>query len=140
VRQRRFRDPWKTVSDVVLPCDALPQGHRLAFAAEVAAGASAFSWIRGEDLVTVYEAPLLREQPPYRHAFCRVCGSPLPVVLGATNFIVLHVGVLDGDVETRPFRHIFVGQNPSWHAITDAMPQFEQGPPAGQRLPRSIED
>src|SRR5438093_8191191 len=75
-----------------------------AFAAEVAAKASDFRWTRGEDLVTVYEAPLLREPRPYRHAFCRVCGSPLPVPLEGTDFVVLHAGVLDGELATRPVR------------------------------------
>lgn len=97
-----------------------------ACAAELAARASDFRWIRGEALVVVYEAPLLREPPPYRHAFCRVCGSPLPVALEGTGFMVLHAGVLDGEADTRPFRHVFVEQNPSWHAITDALPQFSR--------------
>jgi hypothetical protein len=108
-----------------------------AFAAELATDASGFRWICGEDLITVYEAPLLREPPPYRHAFCRVCGSSLPVPLKGTKFVVLHAGVLDGQPQTRPFRHIFVSQNASWHTITDTMPQFEQHAPPGQRLPRS---
>lgn len=110
-----------------------------AFAAELAAKASDFLWIRGEHLVTVYEAPLLREPPPYRRAFCRVCGSPVPVALEGTDFVVLQAGVLDGNPETRPFRHIFVSQNASWHTIADTMPQFGERPPAGQRLPRSID-
>jgi hypothetical protein len=97
-----------------------------AFAAEVAASASDFRWVRGEDLITIYEAPLLREPPPYRHAFCRLCGSPLPVALEGTTLVVLHAGTLDGNPETRPFQHIFVSQNPSWHTITDTMPQHEQ--------------
>ena len=108
-----------------------------AFAAELAANASDLRWIRGENLVTVYEAPLLREPPLYRRAFCRVCGSPLPVAVEGTNFVVLQAGVLDGDLETRPFCHIFVSQNASWHTITDTMPQFEERSPAGQRLPRT---
>jgi hypothetical protein len=107
-----------------------------AFAAELAAKASRFRWLRGEELVTVYEAPLLREPPPYRHAFCRRCGSPLPVPLEGTDFVVLHAGVLDGAPETRPFRHIFVGQRASWHTIGDDLPQFERHVPAHQHLPR----
>ncbi len=107
-----------------------------AFAVELAANASEFRWIRGEDLVTVYEAPLLREPPPYRRAFCRVCGSPLPVALEGTSFVILHGGGLDGDPGTRPFRHIFVSQRAPWHTITDTMPQYEQHAPAGERLPR----
>ena len=58
-----------------------------AFAAELIALASAFSWTRGAELVTIYEAPLLREPPQYRHAFCRVCGSSLPVRLEGTPFV-----------------------------------------------------
>lgn len=109
-----------------------------AFAAELAATASRLRWIRGEDLVTVYEAPLLREPPPYRHAFCRVCGSPLPVPLEGTDFVVLHAGVLDGEPGTSAFRHIFVEQNAPWYTITDDMPRFDLRPPAGQRLPRRL--
>jgi RimJ/RimL family protein N-acetyltransferase len=110
-----------------------------AFAAELAAKAADLRWIRGEDLVTAYEAPLLREPPPYRHAFCRRCGSPLPVALEGTDFVVLHAGVLDGDPETRALRHIFVGQNPSWHAITDDLPRFEEHAPVEQRLPKKAD-
>lgn len=106
------------------------------FAAELAAKASQLRWTKGEDLVAVYQAPLLREPPPYRHAFCRVCGSPLPVRLEGTEFVALHAGVLDGEPETRPFRHIFVGQDASWHTITDDLPQFAAHAPPGQRLPR----
>jgi len=109
-----------------------------AFAPEVVALASAFQWTRGEDLVTTYEAPLLREPPPYRRAFCRVCGSPLPVALEGTDFVVLQAGVLDGDPETQPFRHIFVGQRAPWHTITDDMPQFAAHDPANERLPRRV--
>jgi hypothetical protein len=105
-----------------------------AFAAELAALASAFRWTRGEDLVTTYEAPLLREPPPYWHSFCRVCGSPLPVALEGTDFVVLHAGVLDGEPETRPFRHIFVAQRAPWHTISDDLPQFEEHDVLDKRL------
>jgi hypothetical protein len=107
-----------------------------AFAPEVAAKASHLRWVRGQELVTVFEAPLLREPPPYRHAFCRVCGSPLPVALEGTDLVVLHAGILDGELETRPFRHVFVGQSPVWHTIADALPQFDLHVPEKQRLPR----
>lgn len=105
-----------------------------AFSPEVAARRSRFRWIRGEELVTVYEAPLLREPPPLRRAFCQVCGSPLPVPLEGTDFVVLLAGVLDDDPGTKPFRHIFVGENAAWYAISDVLPQFEARPPADQRL------
>lgn len=99
-----------------------------AFAAEVAAPASALRWLRGEDLVTVFEAPLIRQPPRYRHAFCRVCGSPVPVALEGTDLVVLHAGVLDGDPAARPFRHIFVEQAATWHTIADDLPRFDRKP------------
>jgi hypothetical protein len=105
-----------------------------AFAAELIALASIFRWTRGADLVVIYEAPLLREPPRYRHAFCRVCGSSLPVRLEGTPFIALHAGVLDGAPPSRPFRHIFVAQRAAWHTITDDMPQFEEHDPTDRRL------
>jgi hypothetical protein len=105
-----------------------------AFSPEVAARASRFRWIRGEELLTRYEAPLLREPPPLRRAFCRVCGSPMPVPLEGTDYLVLLAGVLDDDPGARPFRHIFVGQKAAWDAIADDLPRFEERPPPEQTL------
>lgn len=105
-----------------------------AFATELLARASAFRWTRGAELVTIYEAPLLHEPPPYRHAFCRVCGSSLPVELEGTPFVVLHAGVLDGTPASRPFRHIFVAQQAPWHTIADDMPQFAEHDPADPKI------
>ena len=113
-------------------CSMCRKAQGSAFRTRASVRAADFAWEQGEDLVTFYES-----SPGNRRGFCRVCGSPLPVALEGTNFVVLPAGGLDGNIETRPFRHIFVSQNPSWHSITDTMPQFEQRPPVGQRLPRS---
>lgn len=111
-----------------------------AFAAEVAARRVDFRWTQGVDLVVVYEAPLLREPPAYRRAFCRICGAPLPVVRDGVPFVVLHAGLLDGDPETRPSRHIFTSQKPAWSDIHDELPQFDERPPPEQRLPLTRKD
>lgn len=100
-----------------------------AFAAEVAVDSSGFRWLRGEALVRTWEAPLLREPPAYRRAFCDTCGSPLPVRLEGTSLVVLDAGVLDGDPAIRPAWHAFVGQNAIWHTITDTLPRFDGRPP-----------
>ena len=100
-----------------------------AFAAELAAKATYLRWLRGEELVTVFEAPLLREPPRYRRAFCRVCGSPMPVALEGTDLVVLNAGVLDGEPETQAVQHIFVEQAAPWHAIADDLPRFDRRGP-----------
>jgi hypothetical protein len=108
-----------------------------AFAPELAGRSAGFRWVRGEELISRYQAPLLREPPPYRRCFCRVCGSPLPVMLEGTDFVLVLAGVLDDDPGSRPFRHIFVSQSPAWHTIAgDELPKFPERPPAGERLPR----
>ena len=107
-----------------------------AFAAEAAARASNFRWTRGADLVSLFEAPLLREPPAYRHAFCRICGSPLAVALEGTDLVTIPAGVLNRAPDSRAFCHIFVGQNPAWHLITDDLPRFDGRAPWSHGLPR----
>lgn len=105
-----------------------------AFAPEMAAKKARFRWLRGEELVTTYEAPLLREPPPLRRAFCRVCGSPLPVPLEGTEYVVLLAGVLDDDPGTRPFRRIFLGQDAPWNRADEDLARFDASPPPEQQL------
>lgn len=99
-----------------------------AFSPELLTGRDGFRWLRGEPLIATFEAPLLHEPPPYRRAFCSRCGSPLPIAIEGTPFMVLIAGVLDDDPQTRPFRHAFVGQQACWHDITDTLPRFEGQP------------
>ena len=105
-----------------------------AFAPELAAKRARFRWTAGEDLISRWEAPLLREPPPYRRAFCRICGSPVPVEIEGTEFIGMLAGVLEGDLGTEAFRHIFVDQGAPWHTIGDDLEQFPERPPVGTRL------
>jgi hypothetical protein len=107
-----------------------------AFSPELAVGAEHFRWLRGEENLTHYEAPLLREPPPFRKSFCRSCGSPLPVHSPETGFVILLAGVLDDDPGTRPFRHILLGQGAAWHSVNDELPKLEGLPPPEQRLRR----
>ena len=107
------------------------------FAPEIAVHSSHFRWLEGEELVAVYEAPLLREPPAYRRGFCRVCGSPLPIVDPSAPLVVFLAGVLDDDPRTRPLRHIFAGQAAEWDAICDELPRFNAHVPREQcRLSR----
>ncbi len=108
----------------------------LAVAPEVAAKRDGFRWLRGEELLSRYEAPILKEPPAYRTVFCRVCGSPMPAALEGADLVVLLAGVLDEGADTKPFRHAFVRQRPSWHTITDDLPKFDERPPASEGLPR----
>jgi hypothetical protein len=105
-----------------------------AFQPEMAVAAEGFRWLRGEDQIQVYEAPLLREPPPLRRAFCRVCGSPVPVVREGQPWVGLLAGSLDDDPGERPVRHIFLSQSPAWFEVgDDGLRRYEGRPPASER-------
>jgi hypothetical protein len=104
-----------------------------AVAPELLAPRGGLRWLRGADRIAIYQAPLLREPPPYRRAFCSICGSPLPVEIAGTGWVLLNPGTLDDDPGSRPFRHAFVGQKACWHEITDSLPRFPEQPPPPAR-------
>lgn len=107
-----------------------------AFSPELAAPAERFRLLRGEQNVTRYEAPLLREPPPFRKSFCRSRGSPLPVLQPETGFVIVLAGLLDCDPGVKPFRHIFTSQAPAWDSANDELPKFAERPPPQERLRR----
>ena len=100
-----------------------------AAAPEMLAPANGLKWVRGRGRVRIYEAPLLTEPPRYRRAFCEHCGSPLPVEIDGSGFVILNPGVLDDDPGTREFRHAFVEQKADWHKIAGDLPTFPGRPP-----------
>ncbi len=105
-----------------------------AFAPELAVRTDAFRWTRGEDQLRVYEAPLLREPPPFRRTFCGHCGSPMPTAREGSAFTIILAGVLDEDPRARPFREILLSQAAPWYEHGE-LQRFEGRPPPDQRLP-----
>ncbi|HEV2334377.1 MAG TPA: GFA family protein [Stellaceae bacterium] len=118
-------------------CSLCRKQHGAAFRSRARVRRRDFKWLRGEELVTYYEAT-----PGYRRGFCRICGSPIvnraephshlaqnnPQTL--TEFGIA-LGVLDDDPGVRPESHIFVGSKAPWFEIIDDLPQFERYPPVG---------
>lgn len=100
------------------------------FSPEIAASAEGFEWTGDPELIAIYEAPILHDPPAYRRAFCRTCGSPLPVILREAGIVVLHAGLLDDTTDLHVFRHAFTAQKTACCEITDSAPQYEGQPPA----------
>jgi hypothetical protein len=88
-----------------------------------------FRLVQGEDLITTYEAPILRTPPAYRVSFCRRCGSPVPNPgperPWRQGVLEIPAGLLDDDPGMKPDKHIFVERNPPWFEITDDLPQYD---------------
>jgi hypothetical protein len=115
-------------------CNRCRKAYGSAFAATLYALAAAFRWLRGAAEVVVYAAPLRDSPPPYRHAFCRHCGAPLPIEMRDLGVVELPTGALDDDPGSRPLRHIFTTQRAPWFTLTDALPQYDRHVPRAEHL------
>ncbi len=62
-------------------------------------------------------------------AFCRLCGSNLPVLEDGGNHVIVPAGTLDDDPGVRPVVHIHVASKAPWFEITDDLPRFAAFPP-----------
>ena len=119
-------------------CPRCRKAYGSAFAATYYVLASAFSWTRGAELVTVFQAPLRENPPPYTHAFCATCGSPLPIVMPGLGVVEVPAGVVDDDPGARPLRHLFASKRASWFEITDPLPQYSEHVPPSEHLVRLL--
>ncbi len=59
-------------------CSRCRKASGSAFAAGVGVRTEDFRLLNGKELIKSYEAPILRNPPPYRTSFCTRCGSPVP--------------------------------------------------------------
>jgi len=113
-------------------CSRCRKAYGSAFAATFYVKLSCFRWSRGKDLVVVYDAPIRTEPPAYHHAFCRNCGSPLPIVRRKIGVAEIPAGLVDGDPGIRPLRHIFTRTKAPWFEITDELARHDEGVPAAE--------
>jgi hypothetical protein len=116
-------------------CSRCRKASGSAFVPAIAVRTENFRWVAGQDLVTLYEALVREKPPPYRKAFCRRCGSPLPIVDRELPSVEIPAGALDDDPGTRPLRHIFVGARAPWFSISDELLRYPRHVPDAERLP-----
>jgi hypothetical protein len=105
-------------------CQKCRKANGTAFATNAAIPTSAFSYVKGEELVGEYEST-----PGVFRVFCTRCASPLysrrP---GEPEALRLRIGTLDTPIETKPSMHIFVGSKAEWDEVTDNIPQYHERP------------
>jgi hypothetical protein len=106
-------------------CNRCRKTSGSAFMAAVGVRAAGFRFVRGSELIRTYEAPVLREPPAYRTAFCPRCGSPVPDPEISSDWFEVPAGALDADPGRRPERHIFTHLKSPWFTITDGLPELD---------------
>jgi len=85
-----------------------------------------FAWLSGESQVRNYRLP---EAQRFAVAGCTRCGGSTPVVREGVPFVLVPVGILDGDPVARPEAHIHVASNASWYPFSDDITKFPELPP-----------
>lgn len=108
------------------------------FAATFYVNARDFRWQRGIELVAVFDLPVRDRPPPYRHSFCRTCGSPLPIVHDGMPFVEIPAGLVGDACDARPVDQIFVQQKAAWWRIDPELPSYDVQPPSEVRI-RTLE-
>lgn len=85
----------------------------------------AFTWLRGEDQVVVYD-----HEPAERfgNSFCSNCGSSVPRQADNAPMVNIPAGSLDDAPGLESRGHIFVGSKSNWFDITDQLDQFDEMP------------
>jgi hypothetical protein len=110
-------------------CSRCRKAYGSAFAATFYVKLSSLRWTCGEDLIRVYDAPIVSAPPPYRHVYCAACGSPLPITRSEFGIAEIPAGIVDGDPRSRPACHIFVSRKAAWFEISDELPQHSESAP-----------
>jgi len=105
-------------------CAMCRKAHGAAYGSFLHADGGGFRWLSGTDAVANYAS-----SPGNTRAFCRNCGSNMPVLEDGGEHVIIPAGSLDDDPGVRPVVHIHTASRAPWHAITDALPQFEAFPP-----------
>ncbi len=105
-------------------CSMCRKAHGAAFATYAEIRATQFRFVKGEDLVQLYQS-----SPQGHRGFCRVCGSNVPVYSRNRKTVWVPAGTLDDDPGMRSTFHMFVGSRAPWMALDDELAKYDESPP-----------
>jgi hypothetical protein len=94
--------------------------------------AERFRWLRGEEKIAFFDAPILRDPPAYRRSFCRTCGAPVPAVFARSLVVTIPTGLVEGELPVRVADLIWVSQRARWLDLREIaeLPEHEGDPSA----------
>lgn len=95
-----------------------------AFGSFLHAAGEGFTWTRGADCVASYES-----SPGNLRAFCKGCGSKLPVLEEQGSHAIVPAGSLDTDPRLSACAQFFCGSKAPWFEISDPAPRYDSFPP-----------
>jgi hypothetical protein len=108
-------------------CSRCRRGRSAAHGSNAFHPAGQLSWLGGRELVRSFVPP---DATRFTVSFCVRCGGGAPVEREGVPFVLVPAGIVDGDLPARPQAHIHVASKAPWWTIRDAIPQFDELPPA----------
>jgi hypothetical protein len=114
-------------------CSRCRKASGSAFIAWLVAEPGDLRFVRGEELVRRYEAPVREAPPAYAIGFCSRCGSSLPSQMPAGGSWGIPAGTLDDDPGLKPEKHIYVELKAPWETIAGDLPQMTKQQIRAQR-------
>jgi hypothetical protein len=121
----RYRISGRIGPVVYCHCSQCRRASGTAFATNANVRKSDIAFLSGRDRITEFES-----SPGKIRAFCSRCGSPIYSRTDSDpDHLRIRLGTLDGDPGRRSLAHCWVSSKAAWFAITDALPQFPEGPP-----------
>lgn len=105
-------------------CRTCRKAHSAAFSTVMSVPASAFRWQAGEAQLSRYES-----SPGKWRYFCQRCGSQLIAQRDNVDYVLIRVGSVDTELETRPQAHIWREDAANWYDPKDRLPMLPQGVP-----------
>jgi hypothetical protein len=111
-------------------CRTCRKTHSAAFATTARVPRESFRYVSGGERVAHFES-----SPGKKRFFCPRCGSHLVAAWDDAPDVIVRVGSLDDDPGARPVVHIWTSERAPWHAITDSLPQLDEGRPVQTASP-----
>lgn len=108
-------------------CSRCRHGTGSAHAANIFLAPDAIRWLSGAEQIQRFELPSARS---WAKQFCKVCGSAVPYVNRAGNFLVVPAGSLNDALPLRPDDRIFCADRSDWVDSIPTLPEFA-GLPTG---------
>ena len=97
-----------------------------AFSANAIVRRADFSWIKGEELVSTYEASDVSNS--LKRSFCSHCGSYLGEPYAKGEYLTLAASAFDTDPGIRATFHEYTAHKAPWYEITDKLMQYADEP------------
>ncbi len=107
-----------------MPLLHVPEGARSGVLLKHLGPSGNLTVVAGASLISEFES-----SPNRRKRFCSKCGSQLFIRrLNRPEYTVVTLGTIDGELQVKPARHVFVASKASWFSVADGLPRYKVYP------------